>query len=464
MANTYLTRTQTTGDRQKMTWSFWIKISGSGNRIFNAINASFNSSYVSSIHFNNTGYLTFYNVDGSADIDVRPTRLYRDKNAWYHIVIAMDTTQSTASDRIKIYTNGVQETSFIHTTYPSQNADNTQWNYNGNNLTIGKRVYDTAQYTDAILSHFHFIDGTIYDPSAFGETDATTGEWKIKVDPSVTYGNNGFFIFKDGTNLSGSTVQDQSGQSNNFTAHGSLTKTEDSPSNVFATLNPLATASYATLTNGNLTVTGNTGANEGATFSSLVMPNATSKMYWEIKCVATTAGSDGASNPKYGFIQAVRGFTLANGNAGNGGRTNPSYDVMIRPNGNVDDDDGTSSISVSTWSAGDILSFALDNVNGAFYVGKNGTWQNSGNPASGSSRTGAIKTWSPTQGGNTGVLDGQAVCISSYNGSISNINFGNGFFGTTAVSSAGTNASGIGIFEYDVPNGFTALSTKGLNL
>ena len=457
MANTYLTRTPSSnGSTTINTWSFWVKRTDL-NDYETLYSSEVSSSNVFKIGFTLNALEILFYVAPSYVFQIKTNRLFRDVSAFYNIVIIQNAGASTNTDRLQIWVNGVRETSFAITNFPDLNEGAAPINASGVLQNIGTTG---TEYFGGSMSHIHLCDGTAYDASAFGETDATTGEWKIKTSPSVTYGNNGFFILKDGN-----SVTDQSGNSNNFTVGGgTLTKTEDCPSNVFATLNPLATASYATLTNGNLTVTGNTGANEGATFSSLVMPNATSKMYWEIKCVATTAGSDGASNPKYGFIQAVRGFTLANGNAGNGGRTNPSYDVMIRPNGNVDDDDGTSSISVSTWSAGDILSFALDNVNGAFYVGKNGTWQNSGNPASGSSRTGAIKTWSPTQGGNTGVLDGQAVCISSYNGSISNINFGNGYFGTTAVSSAGTNASGIGIFEYDVPTGFTALSTKGLNL
>ena len=84
------------------------------------------------------------------------------------------------------------------------------------------------------MSHFHYCDGYTYTASDFGSTDSTTGEWKINTSPSVTYGNNGFFILKDDTNLSGSTVQDQSGRGNDFTVSGgTLTKTQDNPSNVF---------------------------------------------------------------------------------------------------------------------------------------------------------------------------------------------------------------------------------------
>ena len=426
MASTYITRTQTTGDRQKMTWSFWIKKSVTTQRIFNAINANFNSSYVSSIHFNDDGFLTVYNVDGSSNIDVRPSRRYRDVNAWYHIVIAMDTTQSTASDRIKIYTNGVQETSFVNTTYPPQNANNTQWNYNGNNLTIGKRVYDTAQYIDGILSHFHFIDGTIYDPSAFGETDATTGQWKIKDNISVTYGNNGFFIFKDGTNLSGSTVQDQSGQSNNFTAYGNLTKTEDCPNNVFATMNPLDKNSNVTLTNGNLKMT-SSATNVGC---RATIGASSGKWFWEVKIEDLGGyGLIGIAQPTNWNLNFVGSSTTSYA-YGSGGETYTG---------------GSTTSYGTSWTTNDIIGVALDMDNATMVFYKNGISQ-------GTAFTGITTT------------DFMLPAFSGQSGTDFLVNFGNGYFGTTAVSSAGTNASGNGIFEYDVPTGFTALSTKGLNL
>ena len=446
MADTYLTRTQTTGDRQKMTWSFWIKISGSGGRVFNSINADWNNNYVSSIHFNTTGYLTVYNVDGSSNIDVRPSRLYRDKNAWYHIVIAMDTTQSTASDRIKIYTNGVQETSFVNTTYPPQNADNTQWNYNGNNLTIGKRVYDTAQYTDGIISHFHFIDGTTYTPSAFGETDSTTGEWKIKTDPSVTYGNNGFFIFKDGTNLSGSTVQDQSGKGNNFTAYGTLTKTEDSPSNVFATLNPLDNFfAQNTFSYGN---TRQLTDNSRYAWSTSTLGMTSGKYYCEVR----HSGNIGDNYPEIGIAgRGLEDTSTALGTVHN--TVSYQYNGQILIN-------GTASSFGSAYSSTAIIGIALDVTNSKIYFSLNGVWQGSGNPTTGAN--GKTITTAST------VRLGAYFFAGGDYGNSSRVtfdwNFGNGYFNSTAISSAGTNASGNGIFEYDVPTGYTALSTKGLNL
>ena len=160
----------------------------------------------------------------------------RDTSGWYHVVVQFDSTQSTASDRVKLYINNELQTSLSQTTYPSQNLDS--WLCDATTIEIGRRSHGSGQYYSGSMSHVHFIDGTIYAPSTFGETDSTTGEWKIKTDPGIStanYGNNGFWMFKDDN-----SYNDNSGNGNNFSlGGGTLTKTEDNPSNVFATFNPL---------------------------------------------------------------------------------------------------------------------------------------------------------------------------------------------------------------------------------
>ena len=248
------------GNRQTMTFSFWSKISS----LVNPINSSY---YFPIFHMNvgvdytlvylNNGSNTFAVLDSNGT-NIVTNRKFRDINAWYHFVVAIDTTQATASDRVKIYVNGVQETSFSTSTYPSQNA-NMSWNNNNLN-SIGQHSSATDYYYLGLLSHVHFIDGTQYQASDFGEYDAN-GVWKIKTSPSVTYGTNGFFILKDGNSLT-----DQSGNGNNFSlATGSLVNTEDNPSNVFATMNPLAIPTSGganTFSNGNLEITNSADALE----------------------------------------------------------------------------------------------------------------------------------------------------------------------------------------------------------
>jgi len=426
---TYLTRTvSSNGSDTKSTFSAWVKITkllADYPRLF-AENTDSSNKF--QLFFTDTDELRVDVASGiSSDTSVKTNRKFRDTNAWYHIVLAIDSTQSTASDRIKFYVNGVQETSLATTTYPAQNS-NMHINRSGATFTIGSQPGGTYYY-NGLMSHVHWIDGTAYDATAFGEYDAN-GVWKIKTSPSVTYGNNGFFILKDGN-----SVTDQSGNSNNFTVGGgTLTKTEDSPSNVFATGNALIPST--TLTQGNLTITASGGVSRTA-FSTIAVSQG--KWYFEMKPSAS-AGMIGITD----ISQAVYSNHVGSVSRGYG------YNYNGEKYNN-----GSSSSFGATFGSGDIVSCAVDLDNNKIYFGKNGTWQNSGDPTSGATGTGSAFD----------LTDGYEYSLAFHAyGSTTNANFGNGYFGTTAVASAGTNASGNGIFEYDVPTGFTALSTKGLNL
>jgi len=436
MASTYLTRTfSSSGTSDKIwTWSSWIKRSevtgeaailtaGSSARDFIRFEAS-----------TTIGALRVRFSNGSADVTTN--RRFRDTSGWYHLVVAVDTTQATASNRIKIYINGVQETSFSSSSYPSQNyVTKIGGGYVHN---IGNDSEQTVPYFDGSMSHVHFIDGTAYDASAFGEYDAN-GVWKIKTSPSVTYGTNGFFILKDGN-----SVTDQSGNGNNFTvAGGTLTNTEDNPSNVFATLDAIQYKTSAlTYSNGNNTV-----SFPGAWVFALSQWGVSSgKWYWEAK-----VNSGNNANSYYGIcaemVPAGNGFYNNSQNGAIMYAAGDSGDIYI-------DGSYTASAQTPQNKNTDILGLALDLDSGTktLKIYKNGTQLTSGGTVNLSSYYNDTLVF-PCFSGNSS----SASC--SFN-----VNFGNGYFGTTAVSSAGTNASGIGIFEYDVPTGYTALSTKGLNL
>jgi hypothetical protein len=449
MASTQLTRTPgSSGNTQKYTYSLWIKRSKiSSNQIFFNVGAG-DTSADDYIYFHSSNNLRYYNYAGATEnIGIVTNRLFRDTNSWYHIVVAVDTTQATASDRVKIYINGEQETSFSSSNYPSQNL-----NVNVNSTDqhwIGSRG-DGVDYFDGSMAHVHLIDGTAYDASAFGETDATTGIWKPKTAPSVTYGTNGFFLKFEN---SGSMGTDSSGNANNFTVNGNLTQTIDTPSNVFATMNPLQAGSYGTLSNGNLTWYGNTATNQGNVYPTLYCTGG-GKWYWEVKIEA----NDGVGYPAVGLAGDVgnRAFGVLNGGTASNGFYDSSTDVkwnyasttINSPSGNV--------TGVTAFGNGDIIMFALDRDNGKFYMGRNGTWLNSGDPTSGATGTGSILNFTTTG-------TEQAVMLSTYNGSQLSANFGNGYFGTTPVSSAQNPDDGIGIFEYAVPTGYKALCTKSIN-
>ena len=427
---TYLTRSQGTATSDKIgTFSAWIKSpqEGETNSIFTGYTDNNNKIY----SYIGGGGLSIYGATGgSQSLYFVSNRKLRDVNGWYHIVITWDTTQSTQSDRIKIYVNNVQETSFSTASYPSQNAD-IYWNKGTTSLIGARYVSSIVNFYYGSMSHIHFIDGTAYTPSAFGEYDAN-GVWTIKTSPSVTYGTNGFFILKDGN-----SVTDQSGNGNNFTVGGgTLTNTEDCPDNVFATGNALI-PSTLTYSNGNLTIQKTTNDWE-STGSTIAVTQG--KWYAEFKWISGTYTIIGVEDME--LVSSWDNEYIGQTANGRG----YGWDGNVRNN-------ASTSAFGNSFTTGDIIGVALDMDNKFVYMSKNGVFQNSGVPTSGATGTGGLS------------LTGTEYIIgwSAYN-SVVSANFGNGYFGTTAVASAGTNASGIGIFEYDVPTGYTALSTKGLNL
>ena len=456
MASTYLSKTfAQAGNRRTFTISYWIKMgqvsTGADQAIMGAAQDGSNSDDL----YIHTGRLNFSGYYGSTAYQVRTTAKYRDLSGWYHHVIRFDSTQSTASDRLRLYVNGELQTALDDNTYPSQNLETTYFN-TARQHTIGSIAHSAPNLPfNGSMSHFHFCDGYSYGADSFGSTDATTGEWKINTSPSVSYGTNGFFILKNGN-----SVTDQSGQGNNWSVGGgTLTKTEDNPSNVFATLNPLnvPTSNAPTFANGNTTSTSNTASGSYKWGGCSTLGMTSGKFYCEAKATVDST-----------YSRNVIGIT---GDSANLARTNGSIFNTTYSWGYYSSDgsvQGNGSGNISGFSTpyvtGDIIMMALDLDNNKFYFGRNGTWLNSGVPTSGNTGTGAISITSPNNTTDGAYFFAQTDDTGTTSPSKFEFNFGNGYFGTTAVSSAGTNASNNGIFEYDVPTGYTALSTKGLNL
>ena len=441
MASTYLSKSiSSTGDEQKFTISTWVKRSAlSDNGIFISGSQSTETGYFAIYFSGNAIRVRFY--EGSAK-DVVTSALYRDVSAWYHIVVKVDTTQSTAADRVIIYVNG-EEQNKSSATYVTQNF-NTLVNTSGETHVIGATRNSSGvigNQFDGSMAHFHFIDGTAYAASTFGETDSTSGIWKPKTVPSVTYGTNGFFLkFQDSSSLG----DDSSGNTNDFTLSGSGTQTLDTPSNVFATFSPLHfgdtnPSSYGTFSNGN-TRYASTQAGSPYPYTCSTLAASSGKWYAEFKITQVS------NSMMVGITDGNKYQYLANNN---------NKDVALFYDGNKYP--GNSSFG-NAFSDNDICGVAMDLDNMKVYFSKNGVWQNSGDPTSGASGTGAADI--PTGG------LGQfhfAFGDSGGNTTSCNANFGNGYFGTTAVSSAENDDAGYGKFEYDVPAGYYALCTKNIN-
>ena len=441
MANTYITRTNGSAatNHDKATISFWLK------RCRGGVEESVFGAYVDDnnrfkFRLRSDDKFDFELGVGGSWYSLISNRKLRDRTGWMHIVIAYDSTQATASNRTKIYINGSQVTDLGTANYVPQNQD-FYFTKNGVGLTIGDNYQSGSHqsFFDGLLSHFHCVDGLALTPNYFGQTDSTSGEWKLGGNQgAITYGNNGFFILKDGASLT-----DQSGNGNNWSSGGgNLNNTLDNPSNNFCTWNGNSKIDNGSTSYGLLRIVGS----DSSAYSKNGIGSiaaAKGKYYCEVKYTSINSNT----NPCLGIVNMDAPYQYdVNITTSTNGYINMRFDGELR-----DNNSGTASWGPTINSNGDIIMMAMDLDNWKWYLGVNGTWANSANPSAG---TGAV-TIQPQSG------------YWSWNirhlGATWDANFGNGFFGTTAVSSAGTNASGFGTFEYDVPTGFTALCTKGIN-
>jgi len=444
MASTKLSRTAgTASNTYKATISAWVKraTTGTEHRIFTGWGGT-NEQSVFTIGSDDR--LVYQEYSGSFVCNYQTNRLLRDTSAFYHLMVAIDTTLSTATDRVKIYINGLEQRTNGGFSTDTQIAQNTQLflsNYSsGQSHNVGAR--DSENYFDGLMTHIHLIDGTQYAATDFGETDSTSGIWKPKTAPSVTYGTNGFFLKMEN---SGAMGTDSSGNSNTFTVSGTLTQNVDTPSNVFATINPLYNQTGGqgvVLANGNTRCSYSPNSSRSA-FGTIAI--GTGKYYFEAKLnTVGTAPVIGIVDMDWSDLNSASGygyhdFALNFGYDSAGGKVSG----------------GSSSSFGDSFTANDIIGVAIDKTNNKLYFSKNGVWQNSGDPTSGATGTGsAFDLASDT-------LYTSACRIR--NGGDWSFNFGQGYFGTTAVASAGTAPSEGGIFEYDCPSGYQALCTKGIN-
>jgi hypothetical protein len=438
-ASAYLNRTQGTSTNQYIgTWSFWCKRGalGTSQRLFEGYTASSDTG-VMEFEFDTNN--CFY-IGGWATNWRITTQVFRDPSAWYHFVVTVDTTQATANNRIRVYVNGSEITSFSTLNNPGQNST-FGLNNNSAVLQIGRRrnVSNNDSFVDGYLTEINFIDGQALTPSSFGETDAQTGVWKPK-KYAGTYGTNGFYLnFSDNSNNTAATIgKDYSGNGNNWTPNnisvtsGSTydsmtdvpTLTSESAAN-YATLNPLDAGSQCSVGNGNLGVDWSSTSGHSIRATQGIT---TGKWYWEV-----TAGA----NASIGIIKQSLRIVPSSGSlwvGSDGFGVGGSY--AYAPNtGNAVTNSVFTSYGTSLTN-GDIVGVAFDADNGKIYFSKNGTWQNSGNPAT---STNPAFTGIPS--------DVWCAAIGYFTSPTSNTNFFN--FGQRP-------------FAYTPPTGFVALNTFNL--
>lgn len=282
----YLYRaTSTPDDATRGAISFWVK-RGNLSTAVNPISCAGTS--ITACYFQADNTLNIYDyMNGGGLMQYVTTRVFRDTSAWYHILLIINTNEATALDRVKLYVNGVRETSFSTSTTGSQSASSA-WLI-AQNCNIGRYASGANLYYDGYMSEVARIDGTVYSPTDFGEDK--NGVWVPKNLSALSFGSEGFYMTFGN---SGALGTDSSGNGNNFTVSGltSSDQMNDTPTNNFATLNPLLVTASATNTysNGNLDAT--TGTTGGGNVTSTMAVPSSGKWYFEVTVTAVGSGTN----------------------------------------------------------------------------------------------------------------------------------------------------------------------------
>ena len=459
----YMVRTMTsTGNRKTFTLSVWLKRTelkdGAGSIYGHTFFVGGNAGSGASVHLRfststtNSDSLEFRIEGGAANYT---NKVFRDTSAWYHIVFAVDTTQATESNRIKLYVNGVQETSFAAISYPSQDTD-TQNNFSQSS-TYAQEIgaYNSAgSYYGKFcgyLAEYNHVDGQQLAPTEFGETDDDSGIWKPK-EYTGSYGTNGFYLdFEDSSSLGA----DDSGNGNNFTLTNiaAADQATDTPTNNFCT--PLLIQNYNSTdsishTEGGTKLTTASGTGWRTNMASVSLSSG--KWYFEAKHPGTIDGDAIMTS----IVPTAR-FGSSSYASFYGGQLSGDGIGWYWDSTRFRYDDGsTISPPTNTVNSGDILGIALDMDNNFVYSRINGgAWHNNGSadgdPTSGSSGTGGFAV----------ADEPHMICTSMYQPS-RNFFVNYGGYNAFPVSSAASDANGRGVFEYAPPSGYFAICTKNL--
>lgn len=379
-ASAYFSRTPaTTTNRQIWTWSGWVKRGELGANEATLFSSRVSSTYTQ-FSFRNSGsptpnqFLLQSRTGASEEITLVTTQVFRDPSAWYHIVVAVDTTQATSTNRVKIYSNGSQITSFSTSTYPSQNL-NTMVNF-AQAHAIGNDASGGSLF-GGYLTEINFIDGQALTPSSFGETDSITGVWKAK-KYGGTYGTNGFYLnFSDNSAATATAIgKDLSGNANNWTPNNiSVTSgvTYDSMTDVptltsataanYAVLNPInkQATSYYALSNGNLQFDYTASGSDIPSYGTICVSSG--KWYFE----GTYAVASGIANRGAIGITADVGALDSLGN-------NPAS-FGYRESGSKNSVSGGLQAYGASYAVNDVIGVALDMDAGTVTFYKNGASQ-----------------------------------------------------------------------------------------
>ena len=434
----YLTRTPgSAGSRRKWTFSCWIKRHGEDSNNQTLWDAGDESSAYMGFNSDEKFYFVNFRVS---------TAVFRDFSAWSHVLVHLDTANGTASLRFRVWINGVEITAWDTNTTISQNTD---YAYNDAQLHgIGRQGSGGTTYTAGNLAEVHFVNDALYGTSTFGET-GDYGEWKAKEVQGVTYGTNGFYLdFKLSADSSSGLGKDQSGNGNDWTPNGLDTTDQmlDSPTNNFATLNPLGQLEDAfagVLQDGNLSWIQNNGNYHYSVRSTIAVKSGK----WYFEGHAATA-SPNSFQIGIQSVLAGSGFPPGDGSQLSQSNGFPSYSYDA--DGTKRKNDTTTTDWGDTFTAsGDLVGVAIDfdsAANGLIYFYVNG------------SLTGSTYAYNDID-----LSDEWYFAISGYSQDNWKVNFGqDSSFAGAATAQNNADDNGIGDFYYAPPTGFLALCTKNM--
>ena len=422
------------GNRRTWTFSTWFKRGnlGSSQWILDAYGGSADEFH---IYISSGNAIGIYTIGGGFgnNLTISTNNLVRDVSAWYHLVVRCDTTQSTASDRLRIYLNGVEATYGTYNNF-TENGEG-QVNEASTKHWLGRR--NAGDYFDGYMAETVLVDGLSLAPTSFGEFDSDSPTvWKPIDVSGLTFGTNGFYLdYEDSSNLG----NDANGGTDFTEANLAATdQSTDTCTNNFATLNPLLPSSTSGMSEGNLKFT-NSSSTYGQRNSTFALTQG--KWYFEAKITEMTN-----SFAQVG-VQDISQFDASL----YPGRTSRGY--AYASTGSKQNNNSYASFGDS-FTTGDIIGMAVDFDNNKIYFSKNGTYQNSGDPTSGSTGTGSAYD----------ITTGYDYCIAVMNTDnttdpIIECNFGSPSY---SISSGNADANGHGNFEYSVPSGYFALCSKNL--
>jgi hypothetical protein len=422
-----LNRTFAAGNRKTWTWSGWVKRGNlnAANTLFSQGTGSFASGY-GFLRFESNNILDFVaSIDGTtASAYWESTPVYRDPAAWYHVVVALDTTQATSANRLIIYVNGVVQTGTFSTT-PALNAD-IQFNRAAAHQLGVTNANGLANYFDGEMAEINFVDGQALAPTAFGAS-SIYNQW-LPIKYAGTYGTNGFYLPFTNTTSTSTLVADSSGNANNWTPNNiSLTAgiTYDSLTDVptltsatvanYAVYNPLDSGSPSLSIDGNLTYSNGAASHLGIR-GSIAIP-ASGAFYMECVTGSTTNNSSAVA---FGLGASTVSLTASFAGVAN------IYHLWAALGGYLYNGATIISSSLGAFNSGDVMQIAVDVTNTKMWLGKNNVWYNSSGGTTGNPSTGANPTFTTSMVGLFPISEAYANAV--------HVNFGQQPFVYTAPS------------------------------